>query len=226
MGVNTIRKTSDQPKQKAVVGASGSAPNDRAARVLKAAGEIFLSRGFAGTSLETIVAKSGGSLRDLYQTFGNKEALFMRVMRDSCEDVLAPLRDLTLDEGHRQLPLAEMLLEIGRSILRVLLSPRALSLHRLVVSESPRFPTLGKLFFQMGPSDANGTIAAFLESLAAAEHLFIPNPRAASSIFIHSLISDLHLRALTGGKVTKPEVEDRVQEAVRIFLNGVRRPGA
>jgi hypothetical protein len=148
----------------------------------------------------------------------------MRVMQDSCEEVLAPLRDLTLDEGNKQLPMEEMLLEIGRSILRVLLSPRALSLHRLVVSESPRFPTLGKLFFQMGPSDANGTVAAFLEGRATAEHLFIPNPRAASAIFIHSLISDLHLRALTGGKITKAEVEDRAQEAVRIFLDGVRQP--
>ena len=163
-------------------------------------------------------------MRDLYQTFGNKEALFMRVMHDSCEEVLAPLRDLTLNEGNRQLPIDEMLLEIGRSILRVLLSPRALSIHRLVVSESPRFPTLGKLFFQMGPSDANGTIAAFLESRATTERLSIPNPRVVSSIFIHALISDLHLRALTGGKITKAEMEDRAQEAVRIFLNGVRRP--
>ena len=176
--------------------------------------------------LETIVAKSGGSLRDLYQTFGNKEALFMRVMRDSCEEVLAPLRDLALDEGNRQLPIEVVLLEIGRSIFKVLLSPRALSLHRLVVSESPRFPALGKLFFQLGPSDAKGTIASFLESRAATECLHIQDTQAASSIFIHALISDLHLRALTGGKVAKAEMEARAQEAVRIFLDGVRRPRA
>jgi hypothetical protein len=76
----------------------------------------------------------------------------------------------------------------------------------------------------MGPSSVNGTIAAFLTARARAEKLHVPDPSAAGAIFIHSLISDLHLRALTGGKVTDAEVEDRVRESVRIFLNGIRRP--
>lgn len=200
--------------------------NNRADKVIRAAGEVFLARGYAGTSLELIVAKSGGSYRDLYQMFGNKESLFMRVMSDLCEEVLAPLRDLALDEESNQAPVEDVLLAMGRSVLQVLLRPRALSLHRLIISESPRFPALGKLFFQMGPSSVNGTIAAFLTARARAEKLHIYDPSAAGAIFIHSLISDLHLRALTGGKVTDSEVEDRVRESVRIFLNGIRHPRA
>lgn len=129
---------------------------------------------------------------------------------------------MVLDEENRQLPIEDVLLAMGRTLVRVLLSPRALAIHRLVISEGPRFPTLGKVFFQMGPSSANATLAAVLENRAQGGELSIPDPRAASAIFIHSLISDLHLRALTGGKVTRAEMEDRVREAVRIFLNGVR----
>ena len=222
MKVKTDSPAPNSPTGQGPKGPKARAPSERAGKVLQAAGEVFLSRGFAGASLETIVAKSGGSLRDLYQVFGNKEALFLRVMDELCKEVLAPLRGLALDEKNRPLPIEDVLLVMGRTIMRVLLSPRALSLHRLVISEGPRFPTLGKVFFQMGPSSANATLAAFLENRAHGGQLSIPDPGAASAIFIHALISDLHLRALTGGKVTRPEVEERVQEVVRIFLNGVR----
>ena len=220
-----VKTDSPSPNPRTGKGPRGSkapAPGERAGKVLQAAGEVFLSRGFAGASLDTIVAKSGGSLRDLYQVFGNKEALFLRVMDALCEEVLAPLRGLALDEKNQQLPIEEVLLAMGRTIMRVLLAPRALALHRQVVSEGPRFPTLGKVFFQMGPSSAKATLAAFLDNRAQGGQLVIQDPRAASAIFIHALISDLHLRALTGGKVTRSEVEERVQEVVRIFLNGVR----
>jgi AcrR family transcriptional regulator len=224
MKVNTDSLSSRRRANKGGKHPLASTPNKRASKVLEAAGEVFLSRGYAGASLEMIVAKSGGSYRDLYQRFGGKESLFIRVMADLCEEVLLPLRDLALNEGSKPLPVEEVLMAMGRSMLRVLLSPRALSFHRLVVSESPRFPALGKLFFQMGPSSVNETVAAFLETRAREEGLVLPDPRAAGAIFIHSVVNELHLQALTGGKVTSSEMEDRVREAVRVFLNGVRRP--
>ncbi|MGB5197607.1 MAG: TetR/AcrR family transcriptional regulator [Candidatus Deferrimicrobium sp.] len=199
-------------------------PNKRASKVLKVAGELFLSRGYAGVSLETIVARTGGSFRDLYQAFGSKESLFLRVMTDVCEEVLSPLRELALDQASEQMPLEEVLSAMGRSILRVLLSTRVLCLHRLVVSGSPPFPALGKLFFQAGPGKVNETVAAFLRARAERDGLVLPEPLAAAAIFINSLAGDLQLRAITGGKVSDSEVEARLQEAVRVFLSGVRRP--
>lgn len=221
--INADSSPSRPPAGKVAKRSLAAVPNTRARKVLKAAGEVFLSRGYAGASLEMIVAKSGGSYRDLYQTFGSKESLFIRVMADLCEEVLSPLRNLALNDAGKSLPVEGVLTEIGRSIVRVLLSPRVLSFHRLVVSESPRFPALGKLFFQLGPSNVNETVAALLETRAREEGLVIPDLRAAGSIFVHSVVNELHLRALTGGKVTNSEMEDRVREAVRIFLNGVRR---
>jgi AcrR family transcriptional regulator len=198
--------------------------NQRARSVLKAAGEVFLAHGYAGTSLEMIVAKSGGSFRDLYQVFGGKESLFMRVMADLCEEVLSPLRHMALKEGSKQQPIDEVLLTMGTGFVRMLLSRRVISFHRLIVSESPRFPALGKLFFQMGPGSVNETVADFLKARGCSEGLVLPEPRAAAAIFLNSSANELHLRALTGGKVTNSEVEYHVREAVRIFLDGVRQP--
>lgn len=166
------------------------------------AGELFLSRGYAGASLGMIVAQSGGSFRDLHRTFGGKGSLFLRVMTDVCE---------------------EMLVTMGNTILRVLLSPRVLCPHRLVISESPRFPTLGKLFFQMGPSNPNKTVAVFLGSRADRKRLVLPDPCVAAAIFVNSLVNDLQLQVLAGGTVANSEMEDRVREAVRLFLSGVRQ---
>jgi hypothetical protein len=76
----------------------------------------------------------------------------------------------------------------------------------------------------MGPDSVNETVADFLEARTRAEELVLPDPRAAAAIFMHSLVNELHLRALTGGKVTDTEMEHNAREAVRIFLNGVRQP--
>ena len=84
------RKSSKAPLPKSSEGRLHAPPAKRSSNVLEAAGELFLSHGCEGVSIEMIVAKTGGSYRDLYKEFGGKESLFLRVMSDVCSDVLAP----------------------------------------------------------------------------------------------------------------------------------------
>ena len=199
-------------------------PAKRSSNVLKAAGELFLSHGYEGVSIEMIVAKNGGSYRDLYREFGGKESLFLRVMSGVCSDVLAPLRAAPLREDGQATTIENALLAMGSAVLRTLLSPRVLALHRLIVSEAPRFPDLAKMFFQMGPASANEAVAAFLTARSASDGLLLGDPSVTAAVFLDMLTHNLQLRALTGSKVRQSEIKYRVQEATRIFLNGVRKP--
>lgn len=45
-------------------------------RILEAALELFLAKGYEATGLSDIIAKSGGSLSSVYKYFDNKETLF------------------------------------------------------------------------------------------------------------------------------------------------------
>ncbi len=204
-------------------GASRAAPASRLSGVIGAAGELFLAHGYGGVSIEMIVDRTGGSYRDLYKEFGGKEALFLRVMSDLCSQVLAPLRAAASPKDHRHVPMEKVLLAIGKTVLRTVLSPRVLALHRLMVSEAPRFPELAKTFFQMGPASANIALAELLTSRAASEGLLIHDPAISAAIFLDMLVNNLQLRTLTGGIVSQSEIDERVREATRIFLHGVKR---
>ncbi len=191
--------------------------------MIGAAGELFLAHGYAGVSIEMIVERTGGSYRDLYKEFGGKESLFLRVMSDLCSEVLAPLRAAASAKDQRDVPVEKVLLAIGKTVLRTVLSPRVLALHRLMISEAARFPELATTFFEMGPASANVALAEFLTARVASDGLLVHDPEVSAAIFLDMLINNLQLRMLTGGVVQQAEINERVREATRIFLHGLRR---
>ena len=198
---------------------------DRTAEVTRAACRLFLRHGFGGVSLEMIVAKTGGSYREIYSEFGGKQALFQKVMKQMCMELLAPLRKALTGPELQSLPLREALTLLGGSMLKALLAPQGLAFHRLMVSEAPRFPELAKDFYRSAPANAYASVAAFLSVRARQDRLSIENFEVAAATFVEGLIGSLQLRALTGGRVSKSDIENHVRQAVCIFLDGVvRRP--
>ena len=190
--------------------------------VLKAASDLFLAKGYEGVSLEMIVAKAGGSFRDVYREFGSKEKLFLRVLQSLCDDVLAPLERIGADsaQAHRR-SLEQALSEVGREVLAVLLSPRLLALHRLVVSESKRFPAIGRRWYESGPNGANRAVAEVIARYSERGQLSNEDPCLLAAVFLDSLVNSLQLRRLTGIVVSEADIEDRVRVCVRVFLKGI-----
>jgi len=50
------------------------------AQILSAAEELFIERGYTGTTIESIAQKTGVALETVYSIFGNKRALLSRVV--------------------------------------------------------------------------------------------------------------------------------------------------
>lgn len=65
---------------------------DTRARVLRAAGELFATRGFAGTSISAIREASGAMPSSIYWEFGSKEGLIAAVLQDAAERWLEQAR--------------------------------------------------------------------------------------------------------------------------------------
>ena len=128
-------------------------------------------------------------------------------------------------DSKRPVPLETALLALGRRALRTLLSQKVLALHRLAVSETPRFPELGRALFGKGPDSANKAVAALLKAASASEELTVGDPLVTAALYLDMLTHNLQLRLLTGGVVRDSEIEQRVREATRILLDGLRRPG-
>ena len=186
--------------------------------LVRVAGELFLERGYAGVSLADVMAQAGGSFRELYREFGSKEGLFLAAMSHVCEEVLAPWQDLDLE----RLPTGEALVLFGKAVLSTLLSPRLLSLHRLVLAEAARVPELAKVWYEEGPTATNEALGLFLTKRSQTERLFLEDPDLEASLLINSMVNTLQLRQLVGIPVTEAEIDFQVRAAVRTFLYGVK----
>lgn len=189
--------------------------------IIKAAIEVFLERGYEGTSLDMVIERAGGSRRTIYEAFGNKEGLFGAIVAQVCSDILGKLA--ALDES-AETPEAA-LTSIGATFLGVLISPHVLALYRVVVAESARFPELGATFLRFGPDAAYTRLGVYLREQTKAGALMIEDPETSARQFLESVKGDLHLRALLQPErlPAQAEIERQVQVAIAVFLRGVER---
>ncbi|MGJ3439476.1 TetR/AcrR family transcriptional regulator [Pseudomonas sp. Je.1.5.c] len=193
--------------------------NERTAEMLKAATELFLEKGFSGVSIDAVMSRAGGSKRDLYTAFGDKEGLFRTVIARICDDIMTPLRAIQAQGT----TLEEALYSFGMTFLTFLLKPEVIALQRLVMSEAQRYPDFAQAFVRLGPVRAYETMQQLLEQREKGDRLALSSSRVCAAVFCDSLIADLQFRAVAGMTVTDRDIEERVSTAVTIFLNGITR---
>ena len=160
------------------------------------------------------------SKRTFYHRFPDKAALFGAVVRRIIEG-LRPPAGTPLYEGGS---LDEVLRRLGRLMLRAVLMPMALSLHRLIVAEAERFPELAAIAArEAGRAEFVRQIAGMLEAEAHAGGLAIDRAEFAAEQFLHLVVSLPQRRALgLGTPMTEAELDAWADDCVNLFLNGCR----
>lgn len=189
--------------------------------ILEAAAEVFLEAGFGHASMDEIARRAGVSKATIYNHFDSKPELFGAIVRNRCQRSLpAMLGELT---GQ---PVEETLTAIGRQFLDVLMMPGSLPLYRTVLAESPRFPEIGRAFYDAGPGRAVAAVAGYLEAQQARGAVTVADPRLAAEQFFAAVLGHIHVRLLLGLADAPPAAEERervVAAAVSAFLDGHRR---
>ena len=187
--------------------------------IIAVAREVFLSGGFAATSMSEIAARLGGSKGTLYNYFRSKEELFVAFMQDSCEDLLGFMDHLpaTAEADHS---MRDDLIELGVAFLASLTREDFVAIHRLVVSEAGRFPELGRLFYDNGPARGMQRFTEYFERVIAAGRLPANDPREVGQRLKDLVLSDIYTRRLWGvlGPQAPEEVRAHVTRSVDIFL--------
>ncbi len=187
--------------------------------ILATATEMFLTDGYSGVSVDGIIAKIGGSKRTIYSYFGDKDGLFAAIISQLCAEIVTPLTHLDL----KRQPLREALSTIAHTFLGVVLSPRTIALHRLVVSEAPRAPEVARAFFAAAPNTSYRCLADYFTWADGAGLVTSGDAHARAVIFLDSLTGDLQLRSLLGLLDTPPQAEQEhlIEEAISIFMKGI-----
>ncbi|SDT60339.1 TetR/AcrR family transcriptional regulator [Jiangella sp. DSM 45060] len=196
--------------------------------ILDAAAQVFLTHGYAGTTIDQIAATAAVSKPTVYAHFGDKQALFTemvtRTVDEAAEPVHAEVAALR-DTGD----VAADLRDLARRQLTMVMRPRLLQLRRLVIGEAGRFPELGQLFAERGPARTVADLAAAFRGLTERGLLATPDAELAAAHFNWLVMSvPLNRAMLTGDDAPPPaaELERYADEGVRVFLAayGVRPP--
>ena len=185
-------------------------------QVLDGAREIFLRDGFEGASVDEIARAAGVSKATLYSYFPDKRLLFSEVARIECnrqaEEALG-----VIGTGA---PIEVVLHEAANRIVRFFLSDFGRQVFRICVSESYRFPELGRRFYESGPKLVRERMSKVLTPYVERGVLKIDDMDLAANQFGELCKSDLFVRSLCGvcGEVTEPDIERVVNGAVEMFL--------
>jgi AcrR family transcriptional regulator len=193
----------------------------KAETILAAAKRAFLAAGFGAVSMDTIAREASVSKATVYAHFGSKEELFGAVIERECERYFDRFSAGELDPRDVRASLTIL----GRRFLELILSPDAIALHRIIVGEVTRFPTLGEVFWRAGPERERVQIEGFLRSAAAVGALTLPDPRPAAEQFVSLVRADIQLRQLLRleAKPSDREIEIVVEGAVGTFIRAFQR---
>ena len=193
---------------------------DKRRAILDAATTVFMRDGYGGASVDEIVAVSGVSKRTLYAHFDGKQALFSAIVRERCDDLLVPLRQQDIASQ----PPRATLTALGRTFLTVLLSPDGVTLYRIVIAEAPRFPELGRAFYEAGHLPAAAVLAAYLEEKITDGTFRRIDPVRAAEGFFQLVCGYVHERLMLAVDpvADSDALDTALTTAVTIFLDGVR----
>jgi len=190
-------------------------------RIALAAHDLFLSQGFAQTSMDAIASRAGVSKATLYARFASKDRLFTTVIGDLLRQSWAALVG-TLGEApaqdRRDAILA--LKEVCNRLLRYFVSPAFVTMARAVISEIGQFPELGRAMFESANDELVRRLAPAMRGLAARKLLAAPDPDLAARQLIALLKTDLFLRRLLvpEAPIGDTDIARNVDAALLLFL--------
>jgi AcrR family transcriptional regulator len=188
--------------------------------VLEVATDLFVTNGYAQTSLVDIAKRAGVATRTLYQHFGDKEAIFREVIYARHAAHLIPSAG-----GAEDLPLFDTLMSAANMALAYVLAEETLSLTRLMVAESLRFPDLMARVANTIMTRFSENVAEVFQRVAARGLTPDLDPAESARLFLDLLIGNVTLRNFTGWERTRPS-QALVEKKVDLFILGRFGPAA
>jgi len=193
---------------------------ERVDRLQSTAAEMFLNCGYEGVSVDGLIGRVGGSRRNVWGLYGGKQGLFVAAVQRMCDEISAALDELPMAEAAARAGLVLY----GQRLLAVVLQPRMLAMHRLMVSEGQRFPEQARSLCSNGRDNAIAALGRWIaERQARGELRSGVGAAELAQHFIHLVVSGPQVRALVGELPpgwTPEGIAGHVESAVELFLHG------
>jgi AcrR family transcriptional regulator len=172
--------------------------NHKKDKILQGAMQIFFRDGYAGTSMDRVAIEAGVSKQTIYSHFHDKESLFKALVE---QITIARFHSLFESAELRGEP-EQLLRQLAEIYLRRVGEDREyLSLLRVIIAESARFPEMAKLYYQAVIQRGRQLLSQYFD---ANPELGIKDSEATAHIFFGSLVSFVVAQELIHGKEIMP----------------------
>ena len=212
----------------------GRPPKERAGevdeRILDAARQVFLERGFGSASIDEIAEVARSGKPTIYARFRDKRALFTGVVT---RDILSRISAFKSEPLPTGATIDERLTSAAITLLHWTLDNDRIGLLRLAIAEARRFPDIASMVNQNARDLSTELGVHLLGELTRPDELgslpaFAPERIATTARFFLDLVAvPMLLRALyqVDLKMLDAEIDEHVARSVAFFLAACRNGG-
>ena len=175
--------------------------------------DLFLERGFEGTTIEAIVDGLGMARRTVYARYGDKITLFKAALQRAIDAWLVPEEQLRAAETEE---FPETLLAVARLMVASALSPSGMRLTRIAHAEVIRMPEIGTYLSERTERRA----MAYLTDLFP-RRLALARAEGAAQAFLGLVVGGA-FPARVWHHADDAELARQVAYRTRLFLGGVQ----
>lgn len=187
--------------------------------ILSVARSLFLSRGYAITSMEAVAAAAGVSKGTLYARYASKSDLFTAIVAERVQ-AWAELSAGVISDPAASLE--QRLLQRANVILDSIGLPEVRAFDRLVQAEAQRFPELARDFYDHGYTLVVEMVKSDIMTTSCAEAPANVDPLSLARIFTAALLGWSRIESSVRD-VEEAERRAFAADMVALFLSGLSR---
>lgn len=192
-------------------------------RLRAAAHRLFLQNGYSATSIDAILAQAGiASKETLYRHYDSKEALFADVLSHlTMEQPGFAARVAALPAPRDLASLRQALTQLAHELVAMIRQPGYLPLVRMIVSESSRFPELGRLFFSAVTQRGILLIRSLLQSAREQQVIADLDLNAVTRTLLGGLVASVLMSVVLQEELDQPAVVARVDAVIEVIMRAL-----
>lgn len=179
-------------------------------RLLDAAREVFVERGYAGATIDLIVERARASKRTVYDRLGDKPAIFEAVVSDLIRRRFQETEDLIRTSMEKSIPVREQLVSVAKAFHLSAIDRQSIALDRIVSAQASVFPALSVRLQRDGRDRAVSIVTSLLERAGATQATL-----GAEAFYALLVLQPLHL-----GNANSSDIDGACEAVVDFVLRG------
>ena len=184
---------------------------ERRRRVVSAAFDELLEKGYEGATMLGIASRAGASKETLYSWFGSREGLFAALINAEADASAERIQHALDGDADPR----DTLTGYAIGLLALLTGEKSVALNRAAMSS----PELAEVLLASGRHRVGPMVEEYLARLAEENRLDIQDPAAAFQMLYGLVVQDTQIRVLLGERPpTRKQIATHAQVAVARFL--------